>query len=85
MDDICTYLGFNVKESKSITGTIADFNGIEFDTMAMEVRLPLPKLVNARSLVASLIIKRMQVTLHDLQPVTAYLFFCANVIPVGRS
>ena len=68
-DDICTYIGIKIKGSKSVTGTIADFNGIGFDAVAMEDRLPQPKLVKARNLVASLI-QRKQVTLHELRSVT---------------
>ena len=81
---ICSILGIRIKESKSITGTTADFNGIEFDTIAMEARLPQSKLTKARDLVAVLA-KKQHTTLHELQSTTGYLALCAKVIPVGRS
>ena len=81
---ICSTLGIQIKDSKSITGTMADFNGIEFDTIAMEARLPQQKLTKARDLVATLI-KRRKATPQELQSITGYLSFCAKVIPIGRS
>ena len=82
--NICSILGIRIKESKSITGTTADFNGIEFDTLTMETRLPPQKLAKARELVATFR-KREVTTLRELQSLTGYLSFCAKVIPVGRS
>ena len=38
--NICSALGIRIEGSKSITGTTTDFNGIEFDSLAMEARLP---------------------------------------------
>ena len=81
---ICSTLGIRIKESKSITGIKADINGIEFDTLAMEARLPLQKLTKARELVASFV-RQKTTTLQELQSLTGYLSFCAKVIPVDRS
>ena len=81
---ICSALGIRIKESKSITGTTADFNGIEFDTIMMEARLPPQKLTKAQDLVTTLL-KWRKVTLYELQSATGYLAFCAKVIPIGRS
>ena len=81
---ICSTLGIRIKESKSITGTTANFNGIEFDTVAMEACLPQPKLTKAWNLVTTLA-KKQHTTLQEQQSTTGYLAFCAKVIPVGRS
>ena len=35
----CSTLGIRIKEPKSTIDTTADFNGIEFDTLAMEAHL----------------------------------------------
>ena len=77
-------LGIRIKDSKSITGTITDFNGIEFDTLAMEARLPQQKLTKARDLVTE-IAGRRSIALYELQSLTGYLAFCAKVIPIGHS
>jgi hypothetical protein len=47
----CNRLGLRIKESKSVTGTTAEFGGIELDTLKMEARLPPAKLDKATELV----------------------------------
>lgn len=82
--NICSELGLPIKESKSITGTTADFGGIEFDTLAMEARLPPAKLLKAQNLLAALWPKRT-LTLLEIQSLIGYLSFCSKVVPIGRS
>ena len=81
---ICTTLGIRIKDSKSITGKIANFNNIRFNTLAMDARLPQQKLTKARGLVTATAGRR-SITLYELQSITGYLAFCAEVIPTGRS
>jgi hypothetical protein len=81
---ICTELGLPIKESKSITGTTADYGGIEFDTLAMEARLPPAKLLKAKKLLSTLWPKH-STTLLELQSLIGYLSFCSKVVPMGRS
>jgi hypothetical protein len=81
---ICNYLGLRIKESKSITGTIADFGGIELDTLAMEARLPPAKLQKATELVEHAL-KKGKLSLPELQSLIGFLSFCCKVVPLGRS
>jgi hypothetical protein len=81
---ICNYLGLRIKESKSITGTIADFGGIELDTLAMEARLPPAKLQKATELVEHAL-KKGKLSLPELQCLIGFLSFCCKVVPLGRS
>lgn len=64
--NVCSALGIRIKVSKSITGTTADFGGIELDTLAMEARLPLKKLTKAREMVTTYA-KRKAIALQELQ------------------
>jgi hypothetical protein len=81
---VCNHLGLRIKESKSITGTIADFGGIELDTLAMEARLPSAKLHKATELVEQAL-KKGKLSLQELQSLIGFLSFCCKVIPLGRS
>jgi hypothetical protein len=81
---ICNRLGLRIKESKSITGTIADFGGIELDTLAMEARLPSAKLHKATELVEHAL-KKGKLNLLELQSLIGFLSFCCKVVPLGRS
>jgi hypothetical protein len=81
---ICNRLGLRIKESKSITGTTADFGGIELDTLAMEARLPPAKLHKAIELVEHAL-KKGKLNLLELQSLIGFLSFCCKVVPLGRS
>jgi hypothetical protein len=81
---ICNRLGLRIKESKSITGTIADFGGIELYTLAMEARLPSAKLHKATELVEHAL-KKGKLSLQELQSLIGFLSFCCKVVPLGRS
>jgi hypothetical protein len=83
-EQICNRLGLRIKESKSITGTTADFGGIELDTLAMEARLPSAKLHKATELVESAL-KKGKLNLQELQSLIGFLSFCCKVVPLGRS
>lgn len=48
-DGVCDELGLTVNHSKDVMGTKADFVGIEFDSKAMQTRLPPDKLIRARN------------------------------------
>jgi hypothetical protein len=80
----CDRLGLRIKESKSITGTTADFGGIELDTLAMEARLPPAKLHKATELVEHAL-KKGKLSLQELQSLIGFLSFCCKVVPLGRS
>jgi hypothetical protein len=80
----CNRLGLRIKESKSITGTTADFGGIELDTLAMEARLPSAKLLKATELVEHAL-KKGKLNLQELQSLIGFLSFCCKVVPLGRS
>jgi hypothetical protein len=83
-EHICNRLGLRIKESKSITGTVADFGGIELDTLAMEARLPSAKLHKATELVEHAL-KKGKLNLQELQSLIGFLSFCCKVVPLGRS
>ena len=80
----CNALGFQIKHSKSVTGTTVQFHGLEIDTLAMQARLPPEKLDKAQSLVQHFS-RRRSIHLAELQSLLGYLSFCAKVIPIGRS
>ena len=61
-----------------------DYGGIEFDTLAMEARLPTAKLLKAKKLL-SILWPKHSTTLLELQSLIGYLSFCSKVIPTGRS
>jgi hypothetical protein len=83
-EQICDRLGLRIKESKSITSTVADFGGIELDTLAMEARLPSAKLHKATELVEHAL-KKGKLNLQELQSLIGFLSFCCKVVPLGRS
>jgi hypothetical protein len=83
-EEICNRLGLRIKESKSITGTTAEFGGIELDTLTMEARLPLGKLHKATELVEHAL-QKGKLSLQELQSLTGFLSFCSKVVPLGRS
>jgi hypothetical protein len=83
-EQFCNRLGLRIKESKSITGTTADFGGIELDTLAMEARLPPAKLHKATELVEHAL-KKGKLNLQELQSLIGFLSFCCKVVPLGRS
>ena len=75
-------LGLLIKESKSLTGTTAEYGGIKFDTLAMEARLPQAKLLKAQNLL-TILWPQKSTTLSELQSLIGYLCFCSKVVPIG--
>ena len=57
--------------------------GLELDSIEMEARLPLEKLIKARELLQKYSNKR-KLRLRELQSLIGYLNFCCNVVHPGR-
>ena len=80
----CDTLGIQINHSKSVTGTTAQFHGIEIGTLAMQARLPPTKLSKVQTLIRHFSPQR-STHLAELQSLLGYLPFCAKVVPIGRS
>lgn len=80
---LCRKLGFRINKSKNIQGTLANFLGIEIDTMAMEAQLPADKLLKARTWVKT-ILQQTEISQDELQSLLGFLSFAAKVIVPGR-
>ena len=80
--DICKLWGVPVAEDKTVEPTeILTFLGIEFDTLAMELRLPNEKLVELKHTL-ELFVQSKKVTLRQLQSLIGLLnFACQDVSP----
>ncbi len=83
-NDVCADLGFDVQSKKDITGTKAEFLGIQLDTTAMEARLPPEKLARMLRLIDETL-ATPTVTHHQLQSVVGLLSFGARVVIPGRA
>ena len=83
-DELCAQLGLSVNHSKDITGTIANFLGIEFDSSLIQARLPPDKLARARNTVKSLL-NRTTVSHQELESAIGFLSFAAKVVVPGRA
>jgi Reverse transcriptase (RNA-dependent DNA polymerase) len=81
---ICSQLGFNVAEDKSIEGTQVEYLGITIDSEKMEARLPQNKKDHALAEINRLLQTTSQITKSDLQSVLGFLTFCTRVFPLGR-
>ena len=81
---LCRTVGLSIKEAKNEEGKVASFGGVELDTKAMVVRLPMKKLEKARWIVHTAA-QMSSLSLHDLQRITGYLNFVAIVVPLGRT
>ena len=55
-DLVCEELGLKINHTNDTMGTIADFLGIEFDSILMQTRPPPDKLARARDTVKNLLI-----------------------------
>lgn len=56
--------------------------GIEIDTNLFEARIPAEKLLNAK-LSTSKALSKKALTLHEVQSLTGFLSFCAQVVRLG--
>ena len=76
-------LGIPRKESKDEQGTTVNILGIEVDSLAMEARLPLEKLVRLRNKIVSLL-QVGKCTLCTIESLAGLLSFCSRVVRLGR-
>jgi len=78
-------LGIPIKQEKTVFPTTCiTILGLELDSILMEVRLPIDKLVKIRELLDYFICKR-KVTLKELQSLTGLLNFACSVVVPGRT
>ena len=80
----CAKIGVPINKDKTeLPTTCIVFMGIELDSATMEARLPLEKLVKARTLLNKYK-KSRKITLKELQSLLGYLNFCCSVVRPGR-
>lgn len=83
-DQLCGELGLQINHTKDVVGWIAEFLGIEFDSILMEARLPPDKLARARNTVGSLL-NKATISHQELESAVGFLAFAAKVVIPGRS
>lgn len=82
---LCNTLGVPIKEEKTVYAqTIMTFLGIELDTIAMEARLPLDKVLKIKNSLSEIRVRR-KVTLRELQSLIGLLNFACCVVQPGRT
>lgn len=81
---LCLVLGVHIKDEKSLRATIAEFLGIELDSIKMEARLPPAKLKKAEEGNKKALAQR-KITRENLQSLLGFLSFAANVVVPGRA
>ena len=75
-------LGVPRQESKDCTGTLVSVLGIEIDTNLFIAQIPKEKLEKAKSATGDALSKD-SLTLHELQSLTGFFSFCAQVVQLG--
>lgn len=81
---MCFDCGIPIKESKTVLPTtVIQAHGIEVDSVAMELRLPQDKLVNAVHLLSQFSTRR-KATLRELQSLIGVLNFACKAVRPGR-
>lgn len=75
-------LGIPRQETKDCTGTVVTVFGIEIDTNLFEARIPKDKLDKAIK-ATGIALTKESLTLHEVQSLTGFLFFCAQVVQLG--
>lgn len=81
---VCSHFGVPLAAEKSVAPCqVLEFLGITLDTVVMEFRLPLDKLVRTRFLLSRMLQVR-KTTLRDFQSLLGLLCFSCKVIPMGR-
>lgn len=75
-------LGIPRQEAKNHTGTVVPIFGIEVDTNTFTARIPKDKLKTAETATAKALSKE-SLTLHEIQSLTGFLSFCAQVVRLG--
>ena len=83
-DHLCAQLGLSVNHSKDILSTIADFLGIEFDSILMQARLPPDKLARARNTTKTLL-NMASISHQELESAVGFLSFAAKIVIPGRA
>jgi hypothetical protein len=82
-DTLCSDLGFKVNDKKNVRGFVAQFLGIELDSISMTAKLPTDKLERARHGVRSILDKK-SISHIELQSLVGLLSFCTKVVAPGR-
>ena len=81
---ICAELGVPLAEEKTLgPSTVITFLGIELDSVKSEARLPVPKLVKAKSAVNKFLLLK-SATKRQLLSLIGYLQHCSRVIAQAR-
>ncbi len=82
---MCSHLGVPLAVEKTVgPSTCLTFLGIEIDTVAQELRLPLQKVHKAQKLITKFMVSP-SVRVQSIQSLHGYLNHCAQVIPAGRA
>ena len=84
LDVITGRLELRVNKKKDVSGTTAEFIGIEFDTLAMQARLSEEKLHKAKEAV-DLLLHQRSFRHKDLESLVGFLSFASKVVPPGRT
>ena len=82
-DQVLATLGFSGALEKNMEGHIVTHLGFEFDSMKMEVRLPLNKKLRALTATQALL-EAKTVTTATLDETLGFLSHCSQVVPLGR-
>ena len=82
-DDILATMGFSGAIEKNMDGHIVTHLGFEFDTLKMEVRLPVNKKLRALQATQALL-KANTVSVISLDETLGFLSHCCQVVPLGR-
>lgn len=78
-------IGVPIREEKTVLPTTClVFLGVEIDSVMIEIRLPIEKLVQMRSTVSNFS-RRKKITLRELQSLIGLLNFACNVVVPGRT
>lgn len=80
----CEILGFSINTKKNVTGTSAEFLGIEIDTIQMKARLPQNKLEKAQAWVCK-ILESWTISRSNLWSLFEFLSFACKVVIPGRA
>ena len=83
-DELCSDLSLMVNHTKDILDIIADFLGIELDSILIQTRLPSDKLDRARKTVTDLL-KRATIPHRELESAIGFLSFAAKIVIPGRA
>lgn len=81
---LCKEFGVPLAEEKSVYPTSClEFLGIQIDTVAMEFRLPIEKVLHIQSLLV-FVMSKTKVRLKFLQSLQGLLAFTSRIMPMGR-